>query len=230
MSRLLLEVIVQSVEDAREAARGGADRLEVVRAIDEGGLTPDIELVYQLTREIQLPLRVMVRANAGHMTDPAELERLASECRALNDAGVDGVVIGFADRGELRLDHVASVLDASPRVRATFHRAFDTLTDPLGALDEIARLPQIDRVLTSGGKGSPAERSRHLSALVQRSSGKLTIIAGGNVDERVLAAFAHTKCVTEVHVGRGARLGSDPDGPVVARLVENLRAICDAPS
>ena len=32
--RMLLEVIVQSVSDAREAARGGADRLEVVRNLE----------------------------------------------------------------------------------------------------------------------------------------------------------------------------------------------------
>ena len=40
MARLLLEVIVQTLADAREAASGGADRLEVVRAIRDGGLTP----------------------------------------------------------------------------------------------------------------------------------------------------------------------------------------------
>ena len=39
-SALLLEVIVQSEADARAAAEGGADRLEVVRAIRDGGLTP----------------------------------------------------------------------------------------------------------------------------------------------------------------------------------------------
>ena len=33
---LLLEVIVQTEADARAAAEGGADRLEVVRAIRDG--------------------------------------------------------------------------------------------------------------------------------------------------------------------------------------------------
>jgi len=42
-SRPLLEVIALSADDAIAAERGGADRLEIVRAIDTGGLTPDLE-------------------------------------------------------------------------------------------------------------------------------------------------------------------------------------------
>ena len=39
----ILEVIVLSAADAATAERGGADRLEVVRAIEVGGLTPSVE-------------------------------------------------------------------------------------------------------------------------------------------------------------------------------------------
>lgn len=44
---LILEVIVCSVTDALEAERGGADRTEVVRDLDRGGLTPYLDLVRQ---------------------------------------------------------------------------------------------------------------------------------------------------------------------------------------
>lgn len=228
MSNLVLEVIVQTIDDAREAARGGADRLEVVRAIDEGGLTPRIELVRAIAQEVEVPLRVMVRGNAGYTAEPAELERLRHAAAQLQDVFIEGIVVGFADGGRLRLDLVEEVLSAAPGVRATFHRAFDTLEDPLAAIDEIARLPQIDRVLTSGGAGSAEERSRTLAALGQRANDRLTIIAGGGVDEAALATFARTGCVTEVHVGRAARPPGHIDGPVSAELVRRLRAICDA--
>jgi copper homeostasis protein len=230
MKGLLLEVIVQTVEDAREAARGGANRLEVVRAIDQAGLTPSLELVRNIAREVPLPLRVIVRANAGYMTDPLELGGLRTYCARLGDLGVDGVVIGFADAGRLRLDLVRSALAETPEIRATFHRAFDTLRQPLEAIDELCDEPRIDRVLTSGGDGSAQERGRQLARLAGHAGGRLTIIAGSNVDKDVLATFAEMRCVTEVHVGRAARLGSDPNGPVLARLVRDLRAICDAPS
>ncbi|HET7218087.1 MAG TPA: copper homeostasis protein CutC [Vicinamibacterales bacterium] len=227
MNRLLLEVIVQTVDDARAAADGGADRLEVVRAIGDGGLTPPLDLVRAIARDVSLPLRVMVRENAGYATDAAELPALRAACRALNDAGVDGIVIGFAERGRVRMDDVARVIADTPAIRATFHRAFDALTDPLRALDEIAAVPQIDRVLTSGGAGTADERAVTLARFVNRAKDRLTIIAGGNVDAHALAAFARARCVTEVHVGRAARLRADANGPVSAPLVRRLRAICD---
>ena len=65
VSRLLLEVIVQTVADAREAEKGGADRLEVVRAISMGGLSPSIDLVRLIKDDTSLPLRIMLRENSG---------------------------------------------------------------------------------------------------------------------------------------------------------------------
>ncbi|WP_407056536.1 copper homeostasis protein CutC, partial [Burkholderia vietnamiensis] len=44
-SSVLLEVIATTVGDARAAARAGADRLELVTAISEGGLTPSVGLI-----------------------------------------------------------------------------------------------------------------------------------------------------------------------------------------
>ena len=64
---------MQTVADAREAARGGADRLEVVRDLESGGLTPPLALVAAIAAETALPLRVMVRENAGFMTTAASL-------------------------------------------------------------------------------------------------------------------------------------------------------------
>src|SRR5260370_41150643 len=42
---MLIEVIAQSVADAVEAETGGADRLGLVRALEEGGLPPASRLV-----------------------------------------------------------------------------------------------------------------------------------------------------------------------------------------
>ena len=58
---LLLEVIVQSVEDALAAEAGGADRLEVVREIERDGLSPSLDLVRAISSATRVPLRVMVR-------------------------------------------------------------------------------------------------------------------------------------------------------------------------
>ena len=136
--RTLLEVIVQSVADARAAARAGADRLEVVRRIQDGGLTPPIALVREIAAEVSLPLRVMVRENAGYTTSPVELLALQRAAAALAELQVDGLVVGFAAAGEIELEPVSHVMDAAPGIKVTFHRAFDELRDPLAAIDAVA--------------------------------------------------------------------------------------------
>jgi copper homeostasis protein len=225
MPRLLLEVIVQSVADAREAARGGADRLEVVRAIGDGGLTPSIQLVRAIAAETSLPLRVMVRENAGYTAAPQELGALRDAALQLHAAGVDGIVLGFARDGEVALEDLAAVLLAAPGVRVTFHRAFDSLKDPLGAIEKLAAVEQIDRILTSGGTGPPALRCERLHGYAVRAGGRFEIVAGGGVDDRALALFAQTGCVREVHVGRAARVGHDPEAAVCSEHVQRLRAL-----
>jgi copper homeostasis protein len=224
-SRILIEVIVQSLADAREAARGGADRLEIVRDILAGGLTPPLSLVRAIAAETPLPLRVIVRENAGYSLGPGELPALRGAAEDLAALGVDGLVVGFARDGKPALDDLVGVLDAAPGLRVTFHRAFDQLADPLGTIDELARIPQIDRILTDAGGGDAKSRCARLREYAARADGRFEILAGGGVDDEAFGLFVRTNCVREIHIGRIAREGDDPDGPVSAARVRRLRQL-----
>ena len=224
---LLLEVIVQTAADARAATDGGADRLEVVRAIHDGGLTPLLATVRAIAAETSLPLRVMVRENAGYELGPGELPALRRAAAEFAEAGVDGLVIGFARAGEALLEDVEQVLESAPQIHVTFHRAFDSLTDPLGTIPRLTALRNIDHILTDGGGGSALARCERLSQYVKRAGPGVAIIAGGGVDEESLSLFARTGCVREAHVGRAAREGGEADGPVSAARVRGLRALAN---
>ena len=223
---MLLEVIVQSVSDAREAARGGADRLEVVRNLEAGGLTPPHDLVRAIAAEVSLPLRVMVRDNDGYSIQAGERTALADAAARFADFGVDGIVIGFARGGQLHIDPVIDIVPAA--VNVTFHRAFDQLADPCGAIATLSAVAQIDRILTSGGEGSPMARCERLHQYQALAGSRLTIVAGGGGDEEVLGLLARRKVMREVHVGRAAREGHRVDGAVSAGLVRRLRTLLDS--
>jgi copper homeostasis protein len=76
----ILEVIACSVADAIEAELGGAGRLEIVRAMNAGGLTPPVSLVREILAAVSIPVRVMLRENAGFESrGQAGIEEL---CRA----------------------------------------------------------------------------------------------------------------------------------------------------
>jgi copper homeostasis protein len=223
---LLLEVIVQSVADARAAEAGGADRLEVVREIERDGLSPSLDLVRAIQAETPLPLRVMVRESDGFgVAGSDEVLRLQRIFAALADLGVDGAVTGYARDGVLDEATTRAVLSAAPSLPVTFHRAFDSLRDQLAAVDVLAGLPQVDRILTSGGSGDWPARCARLARLSAHADPRLTILAGGGVDAEGLEVLASTGCVREAHVGRAACEPASTGAPVSPERVRALRRL-----
>jgi copper homeostasis protein len=219
---------VTSVEDAVEAARGGADRLEVVRELSRDGFTPSIDLVRRIHREVAVPLRVMVRESDGFACRSDDERRaLVNSAAELNALGVDGLVVGWIRAGRIDEETLACVLDAAPAVRATFHRAFDSLGDPEAALRTLRRYPRVDRVLTGGGAGSWVSRSATLQRYARWAGSGLTLLPGGGIDEAAIRVLSTCDSVTEVHVGRAARLGHAVDGRVSAAAVTILRRAAD---
>src|SRR5262245_28452630 len=193
--KVFIEVIVQTPDDARTAEDGGADRLEVVRSMRDGGLTPPLSAVEAIMAVTALPLRVMVRENAGFETSAAEIDVLRAAAWSLAKLGVDGLVVGFAKSGELSLAEFATVIEAAPGVAVTFHRAFDSLHDPLAAVETLSNSARIDGILTAGGEGSPEERCARLRDYAARARSRLTIIAGGGVDLESFRLFVAERAV-----------------------------------
>jgi len=142
--------------------------------------------------------------------------------------GWGGTAILMADGSTKPLADLSVVLDAAPGVPLTFHRAFDALSDPLGAIDILAGIPQVDSILTSGGEGTPMERCAQLRTYSARAGMRLVIMAGAGVDDEAFALFAKTGCVRAIHLGRAARDGKNPEGPVSAASVRRLRDLADA--
>lgn len=224
---MLLEVIVLSLDDARAAAAGGADRLEVVREIERDGLTPPVDLVRAIREETGLPLRVMVRESDGFsVAGPDELSALQRAMETFARLRVDGAVVGFSRDGEIDIETLLQVLGAAPDLPVTLHRAFDHVADPLAALDAVRPIVQIDRVLTDGGGRDWTARSRRLQEYVRRAAGRLTILAGGGLDDDGLRVLAQAGAIREVHVGKAAREPRHSTAPVSSDRVRHLKEIC----
>ncbi|MEX2138437.1 MAG: copper homeostasis protein CutC [Pirellulales bacterium] len=222
----ILEVIVCSEADAVAAVEGGADRLEVISNYAVGGLTPSLELVRKLAATVRVPLRVMLRQSVPFVVrDPREIGDLCAAASALDAVGVEGVVIGFLQDGPRGkcIDHrlLERVLCSAPRLKATFHRAFEELHEPLEAIAELKHHPQIDRILTSGGSGTPAGKRDRLAQWRAAALSEIELVIGGGTDADTVRLLKPIG-VREFHVGTAVRAGLTADGAV---LVDRVRAI-----
>lgn len=218
-----LEVIACSVSDAIEANKGGANRLEVVRNLEYGGLTPSLELVRSIKSAVELPLRVMLRERVGYeINGDEEMEALSVAGEQFARMGVDGVVIGFLNGARVDIELTRRVLARAPDLRATFHHAFEDAGDRLQAMRDIKSLAQVDRILSSGGSGELKQRIKRLDADARAAAPEIKIVAGGGVDSDAILLLMRTTSIREFHVGRAARSGFRVDGDVEAELVSRL--------
>lgn len=205
---MIVEVIATCVDDAVTAEQNGADRLELITAITEGGLTPGIGLVQEVLRTVRIPVHVMIRPHSrSFVYAKHDIDTMAAEIKAVKQAGAAGVVLGAltADR---RIDEqsLAFMLDAAGEMQVTFHRAFDELEDQFEGLDTLKKFHQVTRILTSGGASRAPEGVSTIRGLVQRSAGTpIRILAGSGLQHDNVQEFIRYTGVEEVHFGSAVR-------------------------
>lgn len=219
--RPLLEVIVTSRAEALEAEAGGAGRLELVRSLEHGGLTPSLKMIEAVFKTVTIPVRVMLRRRPVLGLDPEEIPGLANCARQILRFPIDGFVIGAIRNGEPDLTSVRAVL-GDLDCRATFHRAFDDVLDKHEAVLAIKTVPQIDRVLTDGGRGNWPTRKARLSGWQAVAAPEMRVLVAAGLNEDALGAIASRKTNFEFHVGRAVREGQSTFGRVRRDLVSAL--------
>lgn len=222
---MLLEVIATCVEDAVVAEANGADRLELITAITEGGLTPGIGMVQQVVKAVTIPVHVMVRPHSrSFVYGEADLLTMEAEVRAIAEAGAAGIVVG-ALTAERKIDEAAleRMLTLAGEMNVTFHRAFDELADLPSGLRALLQYPQVNRVLTSGGPRPAPQAVPAVRELVELARGSsLRILAGYGLTLETVSQFVAETGVSEVHFGSAVRMGGDGLAPLDPSKVLSL--------
>jgi copper homeostasis protein len=222
-SRKLLEIIVTSAEEAREAEQGGADRLELVSDLASEGLTPALGTVEEVLGSVSVPVRVMFRSNESfHLSGTGELDALQAFARETCQMPIDGIVLGYIKEGGVDFETVERLLACCGTKPATFHRAIESVTDQQSAIAQLRKRPQIDHILTCGGPGSWITRRATLELLQQWAAPEITILAGGGLTQEGLAVIAESPVLKEFHIGRAAR---DSSLRVRSNSIQRLRSL-----
>jgi copper homeostasis protein len=188
----ILEVCVDSLDSARAAIAGGADRIELCSALSIGGLTPYVGLLRQLRRESGIPVRCLMRPRAGDFCyTSSEIELMGDQIRELKAAGANGFVIGcLTPEGDLDEKAMASLMDACGDSGITLHRCVDVSRDPVETCRRAGELG-IDTVLTSGAAPNCVAGEAVIARLLElrdREHGP-EILIGAGVNAGVITRF-----------------------------------------
>ena len=199
---MIYEICCGSYEDALQASRGGAERIELNTALHLGGLTPTIASV-KLTREnTSLKIISMVRPRAGgfHYTQ-AEKEQMFAEAELLLEYGSHGLAFGFlhADATvDVESTKKMTALIHAKGGEAVFHRAFDCVKDPYEAIEQLIAAG-VDRILTSGLAPKAVEGKEMLRSLQEKYGNQIELLAGCGVNASNVREIIADTGLTQAH-------------------------------
>ncbi|MDS9999445.1 copper homeostasis protein CutC [Listeria cossartiae subsp. cayugensis] len=225
----MLEVIVQNPRDAYLAEKYGADRMEVVSAISEGGLTPSYGAIKEIVRASKLPAMMMIRPHSfSFVYDEAARIVMERDIELAKEVGVKGIVYGgITADGDIDQSLLEKVIEWKGDLDLTFHRALEATKD-IEASYQVLRTygKDINQLLTSGGTDSALDSLPRLKRWIQDSQenpDSFQILVGSGVKPENIATFQATLNHTDYHVGSAAREASDFSKDILKEKIATLQ-------
>ncbi|MDH5598398.1 MAG: copper homeostasis protein CutC [Cyclobacteriaceae bacterium] len=208
---MILEVIAGSIEDARSAMEGGADRIELCVALNEGGITPSPGVIEEVIKAVNIPVFVMIRPRGGSFTyTEAEIRVMERDIQFVKDCGGAGVVFGVVtDEGEIDIEYTKRLIALAKPLQITFHRAFDVLKNQEEKINRLIDLG-VDRVLTSGGESTAFEGMKQIKRIADIAGKSLIVLPGAGINVKNVKELINYTGVNEVHIS-GKKTVSPPE-------------------
>ncbi|PAV29599.1 copper homeostasis protein CutC [Virgibacillus profundi] len=207
---MIIEVIVQNKEEAMEAQKLGAERLELVSAIGEGGLTPSFGTIKQVLGSVSIPVQTMIRPHSYHFEyTESDLATIYDDIKNVINLGGTGIVFGALHKDKtINQEVLRDIINISAKLDITFHRAFDEVPSQEKAYHTLLEFKQnVRRILTSGGKADCETGKYNLSKLVELSKkyDGPKILPGAGLSGNNIEMIHQTVRADQYHFGKAVR-------------------------
>lgn len=194
---MVVEICANSFRSARNAEKAGADRIELCTELATGGLTPSYGLLKQVISKLSIPVYVLIRPRSGDFCYSDEdfdiMKQDISLCKKLH---CQGIVSGVLNPNmTIDLERTKELVELTRPLSFTFHRAFDSVPNPLKALTELEKIG-VERLLTSGQQSTAVEGLPLLQKLQENFSGNIIPAAG--ISTKNISKFK-TSIFKEIH-------------------------------
>lgn len=204
----MLEVIATCIDDALKIEACGGQRIELVSGLTEGGLTPSYALIKNVVEKVTIPVNVMIRPHAkSFVYSKEDIEIMREDIEIVKELKANGIVIGMIDEnGSIDEENLEKLLETAEGLDVTFHRAIEETNDLVKSVKILAKYPQINRILTSGGKGKIIDNLDIIHRMAEAGEGKIAIMAGGGMTKEILSSVIEKTGISEVHFGTAVRI------------------------
>ena len=208
MQEFCKEVCVDNIKDAMRAVDLGANRIEYCSKLSEEGLTPNIKDVKYLLKNINIPLRIMIRPHSKSFNySETDISIMLRDISTFKKIDIDGIVIGCLNKDdEIDLKKINLLIEKARPLKVIFHKAIDITSDPLKSLKNLIKYSNINGVLTSGGFKKAEDGIKLLKKMLDICpinfeliiAGKITSENINKINQKLSAKFYHGKKIVGV--------------------------------
>lgn len=200
MKNRFLEICAYNIQSCFAAAEAGASRIELCSSPAEGGVTPGYGTIQYAIENISIPVYVMIRPRGGNFIyDTAELSIIYKDIFKCRQIGCPGIVTGILNQdGNIDTEEMKKIVELSYPMGVTFHKAFDTISDPFAALEQLIDAG-CERVLTSGLQPTATEGAGLLADLVAAAGERIIVMPGGGVRSANITTLEEVTKAKEFH-------------------------------
>lgn len=198
--KYILETIAFNIESCTKAQEAGANRIELCDNPGEGGTTPSYGFIKAARSALNIALFPIIRPRGGDFLYSQEsFEIMKTDVQVCKDLGCDGVVIGMLNENAT-IDKIrcSILVNIAYPMSVTFHRAFDRVTNPEQALEDIIEIG-CERILTSGFHPTAMDAVDNLKKLIEKAADSIIIMPGSGVRASNIASLASLTGAIEFH-------------------------------
>ncbi len=180
---MILEACIDTIEQAVNAQKFGAHRIELCDDLSVGGVTPPRDMILKAKELIHIPIMTMVRPRGGNFFySDAEFEQMKADIEMCKELKVDGVVIGMLNEDKtIDIQRTKELVDLAQPLLVTFHKAIDRTNDILTEVAKLKNIKGLQRVLTSGGALTALEGKENLCKMLDIVGNELIILVAGEI-------------------------------------------------
>jgi len=181
--QIIKEVCVDSFNDAINAEKNGANRIELCGRLDLDGLTPSKKLISKVFSNLKIPIRVMIRPkHPSFVYSDDEILQMLEDITYCKELGVDGVVLGCLNENSyLDIEKIDLLSKIAKPLNVIIHKAIDSTESVIDSILLLVKNENINGVLTSGGQQFAKDSIETLKKILDLAPDSFEIICAGGV-------------------------------------------------
>ena len=180
---LIKESCVDSIEQAINAERCGANRIELCKDLNLEGLTPEINVIHNTIDSVNIPVKVMIRPRSGNFIyNQNEIKSMEQDIELCKRFNISEVVFGaLTGSGNIDIEKIKRLVSRAHPMAVTFHKAIDQTKNIFYELDRLSTIQEISSILTSGGEKTAIKGQIMLRKIIDQFEKRFNIIVAGSI-------------------------------------------------